>query len=122
MTERVERILRGVSESYDVEVDVRRVGEGTTLTICEPLLEACRRAGERVLGAKVLDIEKPAGSEDFTLLMRRVVEHGGDAAYVLYGADHPGHHRSDFDFDDEKTLPIAYDFLREIAVELNHKA
>lgn len=122
MAERVERILKGAAESYDVSVSIRRVGEATTLSVCEPLLAACRRAGERVPGVRVLDIEKPAGSEDFTLLMRRVIEKGGNAAYVLYGANHPGHHRPDFDFDEEKTLPAAYDFLREIALELNGKS
>ena len=40
--------------------------------------------------------------------MHRVIEHGGRAAYALYGANQNGHHRSDFDIQDEESLPIGF--------------
>ena len=53
------------------------------------------------------------------MLMRRVIEHGGEAAYVLYGANQNGHHRADFDIEDEKSLPIAFEFLRAFFADAN---
>ena len=44
------------------------------------------------------------GSEDATILARRVQAHGGKAAFFVLGADRPsGHHTARFDID-EKAL------------------
>lgn len=48
------------------------------------------------------------GSEDCTMLIRRVQEHGGKAAFFYYGCNHPGHHRGDFCIQDEVSLPIGW--------------
>ncbi len=115
----VERIFRGIEEAYDVKVTIEKVGEATTLIECDGLLSKIRAAAEAVPGLTVTDIDKPAGSEDFTLLMRRVVEKGGKAAYVLYGANHPGHHRTDFDIGDTDSLPPAFDFFCQAVRSFN---
>jgi aminobenzoyl-glutamate utilization protein A len=60
---------------------------------------------------RVVDRDDLGGSEDATYLMERVQEHGGLAAYVGVGTDHPGgHHSATFDVD-EATLDIAVDVL-----------
>lgn len=109
MVESVERIVEGVEKCYEVEGSIVRAGEATTLPVCEDLLEIVREVAEQVPGVKrVLDVSKPSGSEDCTMLMHRVIEHGGRAAYALYGANQNGHHRSDFDIQDEESLPIGF--------------
>ena len=109
MVELVERIVEGVEKCYEVEGSIVRAGEATTLPVCDDLLEIVREVAEQVPGVKrVLDVSKPSGSEDCTMLMHRVIEHGGRAAYALYGANQNGHHRSDFDIQDEESLPIGF--------------
>lgn len=66
-----------------------------------------------------MPITKKAGSEDCTILMRRVVAHGGRAAYLLIGADQNGHHRADFDIVDEKSLPVGLGVAAKIIERLN---
>ena len=109
MVESVEHIVDGVQKCYEVEAKLERAGEATTLPVCDDLLDIVREVAEKVPGVKrVLDVSKPSGSEDCTMLMHRVIEHGGRAAYALYGANQNGHHRSDFDIQDEQSLPIGF--------------
>ena len=46
-----------------------------------------------------------AGSEDCSYMMRRVQEHGGQAAFFLFGCNHNGHHQCDFDIQDTESMP-----------------
>ena len=113
MRDSVYRIVDGVARSYEVKAEVELAGEATTLPLCEDLLKI---AGDC---AKVMPITKKAGSEDCTILMRRVVAHGGRAAYLLIGADQNGHHRADFDIVDEKSLPVGLGVAAKIIERLN---
>ena len=57
-------------------------------------------------------------SEDFSYFMERVQEKGGQAAYIMVGADlAAGHHDSHFDFD-ENSLDLATKILVHTAVDL----
>lgn len=59
------------------------------------------------------------GSEDFTYMMKRVQQRGGQATSVGIGADLGGwgHHTAEFDFD-ERALGLAIALLAELAVDL----
>ena len=82
MRDSVYRIVDGVARSYEVKAEVELAGEATTLPLCEDLLEIAGDCAKDVPGVeKVMPITKKAGSEDCTILMRRVVAHGGRAAY-----------------------------------------
>lgn len=119
MTESVYRIVDGIKTAYDVEARVEKAGEATTLPVSPVLLDRLERVAGTIPGVRVERISRPSGSEDCTMLMRRVIEHGGEAAYVLYGANQNGHHRADFDIEDEKSLPIAFEFLRAFFADAN---
>lgn len=57
-------------------------------------------------------------SEDFSYFMERVQAHGGQAAYMMIGANlAAGHHDSHFDFD-EKALSYSLKMLATAAVAL----
>ena len=62
-----------------------------------------RNACGKEVGLKVLD--KPlnfGGSEDATILARRVQSHGGKAAFFVWGSDRPsGHHSALFDINEK---------------------
>ena len=59
------------------------------------------------------------GSEDATILMARVQKLGGRAAHFYYGANHKGNHRSDFDPDDVKSMPVGFTVQTLALRELN---
>ncbi len=107
MADWVCRIVEGIEKAYDVKGTVVKAGEASTLPVCPALLDRIEKIVSTVEGVqKVLRISRPSGSEDCTMLMRRVIEKGGEAAFVLYGANQNGHHRSDFDIEDVKSLPV----------------
>lgn len=99
MTEQVMNICEGVSKSFGVSYEARKMGAAVDLESDACLTELLNEKG-RALGLNVLD--KPlnfGGSEDATILARRVQGHGGKAAFFLWGSDRPsGHHSPGFDF------------------------
>lgn len=123
MRETVERIVEGIERSYDVKAEVELAGEATTLPVCPELLDVIGDCAKDVPGVeKVLRINKKAGSEDCTILMRRVVQMGGQAAYFLFGANQNGHHRADFDIQDTESLSIGFEVFKRVLHRLNGKA
>ena len=114
MTQYVYQIVEGVQKCYDVTAEIVRAGEASTLPICEDVLKLVREAAEKVDGVKLIkNTAENSGSEDCTMLMRRVLEHGGRAAYFLYGCNHHGHHRADFDIQDSQSMPVGFGVFRE---------
>lgn len=102
MEKEAERIIKAAAFMYDVEADIKKVG-GAAGGSNSPELAAFLEEE-----AKQLNIFKevvgacPFGaSEDFSYFMERVQQHGGQAAYMMIGADlAAGHHDSHFDFDE----------------------
>ena len=75
-----------------------------------------------VKGVKILPrFHAPTGSEDCSWLIRKVVSHGGQAGFFLYGCEHKGHHRPDFDIQDETNLPVAFNTFISFAKLINGK-
>ncbi len=102
MAESAERILKASALAQNCEVTLEKMGEAVDLTN-DPALVAClERAGAAIEGLTVrTDPMNFGGSEDATLLARRVQAHGGEAAFFVLGADRPsGHHTATFDVDE----------------------
>ena len=93
MSEQVTNIVEGIAKGFSVTYDMRKMGEAVDLTADQELIDILNESGREV-GLKVLD--KPlnfGGSEDATILARRVQAHGGKAAFFVWGSDRPsGHH------------------------------
>ena len=98
MTEQVMNICEGISKSFGVSYDARKMGEAVDLESDAVLLDILNAQG-RAIGMKVVDSPLNfGGSEDATILARRVQGHGGKAAFFLWGSDRPsGHHSPRFD-------------------------
>ena len=59
------------------------------------------------------------GSEDYSIMGRRVQTHGGKAAFFICGADRTaGHHQGKFDID-ETGLTTAFDMYKGIVEKTN---
>lgn len=113
-------IFAGVDKAYRVKSTVTCAGESTTLLQSPELYDVVEDVMRRISGATMLPrIHVPSGSEDCALFIRRVIQKGGQAAFVLYGCDHHGHHRPNFDIQDETSLPLAFRIYTGFAAKVN---
>ncbi len=113
-------IFAGVDKAYRVKSTVTKAGESTTLEVCPELLDVVEEVMKTVPGARMIPrVHVPSGSEDCALFIRRVVQHGGQATFILFGCNHQGHHRSNFDIQDETSLPNAFAVYTGFALKVN---
>ncbi len=107
MVDQVNNICQGVALGFGVSYEVEKMGEAVDLTADPELVEVVNAAGRATPGITVID--KPlnfGGSEDATILARRVQAHGGKAAFFLWGSDRPsGHHTATFDIKESDMDP-----------------
>ena len=119
----VERAVKANAEAFDVQYKITKVGEAFTMNPTPELSELVKQCAAEVVGADhVSDYSEKGGSEDATVLMARVQQHGGQAAHFYYGANHNGQHRSDFDPDDVKSMPVGFSVLVKILEKINQSA
>jgi len=102
MREAADRTIRAAADLHDCDVTIERTGEAPTASPDESVVDVVATAAAAVPGVdEVRRTGSLGGSEDAALLMRRVQERGGRAAYVCVGTDHPGgHHTATFDVDE----------------------
>lgn len=105
MYESAVNIIKGCALAQGCEYTIEKMGEAVDLNNDEELVEVLRKAAGAVDGVTVRDDAMNfGGSEDATIIARRVQAHGGKAAFFVLGADRPsGHHTAKFDID-EKAL------------------
>lgn len=119
MEREAERVIKAAAMMYDTQVELQKVG-GAAGGSNSPKLAAFLEREARALGIfdEVVG-ECPFGaSEDFSYFMERVQSHGGEAAYMMVGANlAAGHHDSHFDFD-EKALSYSLKMLGSCACKL----
>ncbi|MCG8707187.1 amidohydrolase [Brenneria sp. 4F2] len=100
MLERAQRIAEGIAWSFNLRFEHQVVGEATDLRNDAELVALVGDIARQQLGMKLCE-GRFGGSEDATLLARRVQANGGKAIYFVLGADRAaGHHEADFDFDE----------------------
>lgn len=120
MRDYVYDIFAGVDKAYRVHSEITIAGESTTLLQSPELYDVVESVMHEVTGATVIPrIHVPSGSEDCALFIRRVIQKGGQAAFILYGCNHPGHHRPTFDVQDEQSLPLAFQIYTGFAKKVN---
>lgn len=100
-------VIKGCALAQNCEYTIEKMGEAVDLTNDKELVDILTAAGEEVEGMTVRkDPMNFGGSEDATILARRVQAHGGKAAFFVLGADRPsGHHTSKFDIDEKALAP-----------------
>ena len=99
MWDRAESVLTGAATMHDCEVETEPLGDAPSGYSDAELVDVVDRVARRTAGVDtVVEHDSLGGSEDATYLMQRVQNHGGLAAYVGVGTDHPGgHHTPTFD-------------------------
>ena len=113
-------IFAGVDKAYRVKSTLTMAGESTTLLQSPALFDKVEDVMRHVPNTTMLPrIHAPSGSEDCALFIRRVIQHGGQAAFILWGCNHHGHHRQNFDIQDERSMPIAFNVYTGFAIKMN---
>lgn len=113
--DRVTSIVKGAAESYEVKSDLVKRGEATTLVSNPEASSILDTAAHEIEGVTVRHIEKLGGSEDCTTLIRRAQQKGAKCSFFLFGCNHHGHHRSDFEIQDDKSLPMALEMFERVS-------
>ena len=120
MRDYVYDIFAGVDKAYRVKSTLTKAGESTTLLQSPALFDKVEDVMRHVPNTTLLPrIHAPSGSEDCALFIRRVIQHGGQAAFILWGCNHHGHHRQNFDIQDERSMPIAFNVYTGFAIKMN---
>lgn len=120
MLENIRNIVKAAEVAYGVTAGIKCVGSAGSLICCpETVAEVADVAGALPDVKQVSRISRPMGSEDCTALIKRVVEKGGEGAFFVFGCEHHGHHRGDFDIQDRQNLPVAFDVFTSYALKHN---
>ena len=122
MRDAANRTMRAAASMHDCDVAIERTGEAPTATPDDSVVDAVADVAGTVSG--VTDVRRTGslgGSEDAALLLQRVQDRGGRAAYVCVGTDHPGgHHTATFDVDEasiEHAVAVLAGTVRRLAAE-----
>lgn len=119
MATETENIVQGVAKSFGVEYNIEKMGEAVDLFNDKELVDMLDDVCSKTEGVtKVLHEVNFGGSEDATILARRVQKKGGKAAYFVLGSDRAGgHHTAEFDID-ESSLDIGMKIYAEMLKRL----
>ena len=112
-------VLESAASMHNCTLEVRAMGSAQSASSDA---ELAARVRELALGIGSFSVRPPdtgGGSEDFTYMMERVQQHGGQATSIGVGADLGGwgHHTAEFDFD-ERALGLAIRLLSELTLDL----
>lgn len=119
MAQQTENIIEGVAKSFGVQYKIEKMGEAVDLVNDQELVDMLDDVAMKTEGVtKVLHGVNFGGSEDATILARRVQAHGGKAAYFVLGSNRTGgHHTAEFDID-ESALDIGLAIYAEMLKRL----
>ena len=103
MAEQTRNIIEGCAKSYGCEYEIRTMGAACDMANDPEMIAMLREVAQTIPEYKsIVDRKNFGGSEDASLLARRVKEHGGKVAFFVNGADRPGgHHQFNFDVNEE---------------------
>lgn len=110
MVENVKRIVEGCERAYDVEAKLEMVGHATTLIADEGVTADLVKIAQSIPFIHKVNLNDGiSGSEDCTMIGKRVIEHGGKVGFFIFGCNEHGHHKGDFCIQDEQSLPEAFE-------------
>lgn len=122
MYQRAVKILEAAAAMHEVKLVLSPMGGAANCHNHPILVERLQQVAKKSnLFETILPEGNIGGSEDCTYFMERVLQKGGQAAYLMVGTElAAGHHDSYFDFD-EDSLVSATALLGNAAIELLSK-
>lgn len=108
MAEEALRRARGVALSFDVELETEIMGEAVDFIPDDEMTEhviAVARSLPTITAVQRTMVFN--GSDDATIMIKKVQSHGGKAAYFVTGSDlKAGHHQPEFDIDEKQIITV----------------
>ena len=119
MRNSLEKIARAAGEMYGVECEILEQGEAGSASSSPELVRRCRGAAEKMgSGCLFRDHGNFQASEDAAVLMQKVQEQGGEAAYFMFGTPLAAeHHQPEFNFDEE-VMAVMAEFYGRVLLEI----
>jgi aminobenzoyl-glutamate utilization protein A len=119
LDQRAHAAVLGAAATYGCHVELEIIGRAGSEDSHPELAALAADLAQSVPGVKSTSHHHPFGaSEDATHLMQQVHRQGGQATYIMLGADlAAGHHNERFDFD-ENSLAIGLELLGKLLVRL----
>lgn len=116
LEDRVKSIVEHSAKMHDLDYEMEIIGRGTTIQCDKNLINTAFEEAEKLgIFSSVKHLGTATGSEDASILIKRVQEYGGEGTYMLIGTDLPApHHSPAFDIN-EKSLRDAVKLLNRIA-------
>ena len=101
------RLVEGISAGYGVKPTIVKTGDAAVYECDDECVDLLLDSAKCVDGLKtVVEYSTTKGSEDASMLAKRVRDCGGKAGFFIFGCNHKGHHRADFDIQDKTSLPV----------------
>lgn len=118
---RVFDVLDGAAKTHDMEYTYEDLGEIPAGKADDAMMAVIQRAAEQIPWFKKIYFEgNVGGTDDATVMINKVQEHGGLATYIGLGTDTTQPvHNAEFDIDEE-VIPQSIDML-VLAVEELHR-
>lgn len=115
MREEAIRKIKAAADMYDCKVDIVKAGEATEFKPDREAIDLAYKAAAQVSEPSLVGpLGLKLGSEDCTIMLRRVQEHGGKGTFVVFGCrTNAGHHQRLFDFD-EDVIGVALRFYQHL--------
>lgn len=105
MCEQVKRMAEGAAHSFELKLETEVMGEAVDLVNDRELVNVLADVVAQNPALTCIQQRSFGGSEDATILAKRVQNHGGKSLYFVVGADlKAGHHQSKFDFDEKQLV------------------
>ncbi len=105
MSENAIRMAEGAAHSFQLEMSSEVMGEAVDLTNDQELIDLMTQVVGQYAELTAVATRPFGGSEDATILAKRVQQHGGKSIYFVVGADRTaGHHQAKFDFDEKQLM------------------
>ncbi|QHM73802.1 amidohydrolase [Mixta intestinalis] len=97
----VDRCVQGAALVHQLSASIEKTGEAVDFRNDRQMIDMMQQVIDKHEELSSVSACM-GGSEDASLMVRRVQQHGGKALYFIVGADQPaGHHKAEFDIAEE---------------------
>lgn len=107
--------ITGSAQMYGCTAGIEKVGEATDFKPDPEAINLVEKAATETVGPdNVKKLQLAMGSEDCTIMLKRVQAKGGKGTFIVFGSTlAAGHHQNRFDFD-EDVIDIAFRFYQNL--------
>ena len=120
LVKRTQEILKGTAQSLDVQLSIEDLGTVYDIKNDPELVEYLKEVASQCPLVKAVTTHSDfGGSEDASIIIKRIQQLFGKCIYFVIGADRTaGHHQPDFDAD-EAALEIGFEMFKGLIRKIN---